>query len=152
MPQNATADGMVRHERAIEGLPVRLVIALVVGAATMSIMLNMLSGVEGLVVTELDVRPVPDVIEPGPQELELTVVDPSGSAVGDAMVVVTPGTAELNEVITARAGADGIARVQVDPGLRPNQATGTLEISIKPPGGGSFVDQRSNTEVLVINR
>ena len=143
---------MVRHERAIEGLPVRLVIALVVGAATMSIMLNMLSGVEGLVVTELDVRPVPDVIEPGPQELELTVVDPSGSAVGDAMVVVTPGTAELNEVITARADADGIARVQVDPGLRPNQATGTLEISIKPPGGGSFVDQRSNTEVLVINR
>mgnify|MGYP002760173591 CR=1 FL=1 len=143
---------MLRQERAIEGLPVRLVIALVIGAATMSIMLNMLSGVEGLVVTELDVRPEPDVIEPGPQELELTVIDPSGSAVGDAMVVVTPGTAELNEVITARAGADGIAQVEVNPQLRPNQATGTLEVTIKPPSGGSFVDQRTNTEVLVINR
>lgn len=36
--------------RAVEGLPVRLVIAFVVGVATLSVMLNMVSGVETLVV------------------------------------------------------------------------------------------------------
>ena len=40
-------------ERAIEGLPVRLVIALVVGVASLSVMMSMLSGISGLAVTEI---------------------------------------------------------------------------------------------------
>ncbi|MEF8777657.1 MAG: carboxypeptidase regulatory-like domain-containing protein, partial [Natronomonas sp.] len=34
--------------RGIEGLPVRLVIALVVGVASLSVMMNMISGISGL--------------------------------------------------------------------------------------------------------
>jgi hypothetical protein len=75
-------------DRAIEGLPIRLVIALVVGVATMSVMLNMLSGAQGLVVSELDVKPSPDVIEPGEQELTLTVVDDDGDPVEGATAIV----------------------------------------------------------------
>ncbi|MFB6091260.1 MAG: carboxypeptidase regulatory-like domain-containing protein [Halobellus sp.] len=137
-------------DRAIEGLPIRLVIALVIGVATMSVMLNMLSGVQGLAVSELDVRPSPDVIQPGEQELRLTVVDDDGDGVEGATVIVTSGSAELDGVVTAKSGEGGSATVRIDPDTRANQETGTLEIEVKPPSGSQFVDRRANTEVLVV--
>ncbi|MFA1612101.1 DUF7382 domain-containing protein [Halobellus rubicundus] len=137
-------------DRAIEGLPIRLVIALVVGVATMSVMLNMLSGVSGLAVSELDVRPSPDVIEPGERELALTVVDDDGDGVEGATVIVRSGSADLDGVVTAKSNADGRATVTVDADTRANQATGTLEIAVKPPSGSQFVDRRANTDILVV--
>ncbi|WP_336024461.1 DUF7382 domain-containing protein [Halobellus salinisoli] len=137
-------------DRAIEGLPIRLVIALVVGVATMSVMLNMLSGVQGLAVSELDVRPTPDVVEPGEQELELVVVDDDGDGVEGATVIVKDGSAEMEGVVTARSDANGVASVTVDVDTRANQETGTLVVDVKPPSGSQYVDRRSNTEVLVV--
>lgn len=139
-----------RDERAIEGLPVRLVIALVVGVASLSVMLNMVSGVGGLAVTELDARPAPAVTTPGAQDLTVTVVDPDGAPVAGATVVVTGGTAATDGVATARTGADGNATLEVAPTLGANQVDGTLEIDIKPPASGGFVDRRGNTRVLVV--
>lgn len=140
-----------RHDtRAIEGLPIRLVIALVVGAASLSIMLNMLSGVGTLAVTELDARPQPAVTTPGEQAVTVTVVDTDGTPVADATVVVTGGSADLQRVEHARTGPDGNATLPIAPSLRPNQAQGTLEIAIKPPAGSGFADRRGNTEILVI--
>ena len=138
-------------DRAIEGLPIRLVIALVVGVATMSVMLNMLSGAQGLVVSELDVKPSPDVIEPGEQELTLTVVDDDGDPVEGATAIVKDGSAEIDGVATARSGSNGVATVTVDAHTRANQETGTLVVELKPPSDGRFVDRRSNTEILVVS-
>jgi len=138
-------------DRAIEGLPIRLVIALVVGVATMSVMLNMLSGAQGLVVSELDVRPSPDVVQPGEQEIELTVVDDDGDPVEGATAIVTDGSAEIDGVATATSGADGTATVTVEPRTRANQETGTLTVKLKPPSEGRFVDRRANTEILVVS-
>ena len=143
-------DALRRDERAIEGLPVRLVIALVVGVASLSVMLNMVSGIQGLAVTELDARPTPEVTTPGAQEVTVAVVGPDGSRVEGATVVVKAGTAGLDGVRTARTGANGTATVRVEPTLGANQADGTLEVDIKPPADGGFVDRRANTRVLVV--
>jgi hypothetical protein len=137
-------------DRAIEGLPIRLVVALVVGVATMSVMLNMLSGVQGLAVSELDVKPDPDVMTPGEAEVELLVVDPDGDPVEGATVVVTDGTADLDGVVTATTGDDGRATVTLDPDVRANQDDGTLVVDVKPPAGSEFVDRRENTKILVV--
>jgi hypothetical protein len=141
----------LRHdERAIEGLPVRLVVSLVVGAACLSVMLNMVQGIGTLAVTELDVRPTPEVVETGPQELTLTVVDADGDAVSGATVVVKSGTASLDGVVTATSGPKGNATVSVHPELGENQADGTLVVDVKPPAGSEYADRRENSYVLVI--
>lgn len=136
--------------RAIEGLPIRLVIALVVGVASLSVMMNVLSGVQGLAVTELDVRPSPEVVETGPQPIDLTVVTPRDDPVADATVVVKGGSARLDGIETARTDVNGTASVTASPSLRPNQDDGTLVIEVKPPAGSQYVDRRGNTEVLVV--
>ena len=137
-------------DRAIEGLPVRLVVALVVGVASLGVMMNMLSGVGGLASEELDVRPEPEVVEPGDRTLSLTVVDADGRPVADATVVVTADTARLEGVVTATTGENGTATVDVAPALGPNQQRGTLAVHVKPPAGGDYVDDRENTRVLVV--
>ncbi|SFL22631.1 hypothetical protein SAMN04487950_2909 [Halogranum rubrum] len=145
------SQGFHTDERAIEGLPIRLVIALVVGVASLSVMMNMLGGLQGLSVTELDARPSPEVVTPGDQTIDLTVVGSDGDPVSDATVVVTGGTADIDGVKTATTGRDGTASVRVDPSLRPNQEDGTLVVDIKPPAGSEFADERGNTEILVVS-
>jgi hypothetical protein len=137
-------------DRAIEGLPVRLVIALVVGVASLSVMMSMISGLSGLSVTELDARPSPEVVTPGEQSIEVAVVGPEGDRIADATVVVKGGSAELDGVRTATTGPNGTATLSVAPRLRPNQDEGTLVIDIKPPAGSGFADERGNTKVLVV--
>lgn len=140
----------VRDERAIEGLPVRLVVSLVVGAACLSVMLNMVNGIGTLAVSELDVRPEPDVVEPGPQDVTVTVVDADGDPVADATVVVKSGTADLTQVATEKSGSDGQATLDIEPSLGANQAEGTLVIDVKPPAGSKYADRRENTYILVV--
>lgn len=139
-----------KDERAIEGLPVRLVVSLVVGAACLSVMLNLVNGVGGLAASELDVRPSPEVVETGPQNLTLQVVDAEGDPISGATVVVDGGTASVDGVTTATTGADGNATVSVDPQLGANQEQGTLTLDVKPPAGEQFVDRRENSHVLVV--
>ncbi|WP_224270179.1 prealbumin-like fold domain-containing protein [Haloprofundus salinisoli] len=143
-------DGFRRNERAIEGLPIRLVIALVVGVASLSVMMNMISGIQGLAVVEVDVRPSPDVVGPERQTLTLTAVGADGDPVAGATLVVKGGTADTDGVETAKTDADGEATVTVDPSLGPNQEDGTLVVEVKPPAGSEFVDRRANTKILVI--
>jgi hypothetical protein len=141
---------LTRDERAIEGLPIRLVIALVVGVASLSVMMNTLGGIQTLGVSELDVRPSPEVIGPGETDVTVTVVDTEGDRVADATVVAESGTARLDSVATARTDANGTATLSVDPSLGPNQDDGTVEFQIKPPAGGQYADDRGNTAVLVV--
>jgi hypothetical protein len=136
--------------RAVEGLPVRLVVAFVVGVASLSVMLNMVSGVGSLAVSELDVKPSPEVVAPGDRTVDVTVVDASGDPVGGATVIVRQGSASLDGVRTAETGANGTASVDIDPSLAANQREGTVELDVKPPAGTQYVDRRANTEVLVL--
>ncbi|GAA0651722.1 DUF7382 domain-containing protein [Salarchaeum japonicum] len=139
-----------RDERAIEGLPVRLLIAFVVGVATLGVLLQTVSGVGTLATTELDVKPTPDVVAPGEQTLALSVVDASGNGVAGATVLVKSGTARLDGTVVARTNESGVATVAVAPALGANQADGTLTVSVKPPAGGEYVDRRGNTRILVV--
>ncbi|WP_338739978.1 DUF7382 domain-containing protein [Haloplanus salilacus] len=143
-------DAFRADRRAIEGLPIRLVIALVIGVASLSVMMNMLTGIQGLSTTELDVRPEPEVVEPGDRSIELTVVGADGTAVADATVLVKSGSADLSGVRTATTDENGVATVSATPALRPNQDEGTLLIEVKPPAGSGYVDRRGNTKVLVV--
>ena len=143
-------DGFAADERGIEGLPVRLVIALVVGVAGLSVMLNMLSGVSGLAVTELDVRPTPEVTGPGPQDVTVRVVGPDGEGVANATVLAEGGSARLGGVIVARTNGSGMATLSLAPRLGPNQPDGTVTFDVKPPAGSRFVDRRENTGLLVV--
>ena len=136
--------------RGIEGLPVRLVIALVVGVASLSVMMNMISGISGLAVTELDVHPEPEVVTPGEQTIDVVAVDPDGNTVSDATIIARGGSARLDGVETAKTDADGVARMELSPELRPNQRDGTVEFEIMPPAGDEYADKRENTALLVV--
>jgi len=137
-------------ERAIEGLPIRLVIAFVVGVASLSVMLNMISGVGSLGVSELNARPAPDVVAPGAQTVTVTAVDANGDPVTGATVVVSGDTATLDGVRVARTGPHGNASLSIDPRLGPNREQGTLSIAVKPPAGSDYADERKNTAILVV--
>lgn len=137
--------------RAVEGLPVRLVIAFVVGVATLSVMLNMVSGVETLVVQELDVRPEPDVIQPGEQTIVVSAVDSDGATVAGATIIVTSETARIDDPVVAKTNASGMAELTLAPELEPNQADGRLSVRVKPPAGSTYEDRRENAAILVVD-
>jgi hypothetical protein len=137
-------------ERGIEGLPIRLVIALVVGVASLSVMLNMLSGLSALGVSEVDVHPQPEVVGPAPSNVSVRVVGPEGERVRNATVIARSGTARLQQVHTARTDQNGTVTFALDPKLGPNQPDGTVTFTVKPPAEGQYVDRRDNTEVLVV--
>jgi hypothetical protein len=137
-------------ERGIEGLPIRLVIALVVGVASLSVMMSMLSSISGLAVTELDVQPEPEVVEPGNHTVAVQVVDPDGRAVADATVVARGGSARLDGVVTATTDENGTAELNLSPHLAANQRDGTVEFDVKPPAGSEYADDRENTAMLVV--
>lgn len=139
-------------ERGIEGLPVRLVIALVVGVAGLSVMLNMLSGLSGLAGTELDVQPTPEVTGPDQQDVAVTVVDPGGRAVSNATVVAHGETVRLDGVTAAETNASGVATLSLSPSLAANQADETVAFEVNPPAGSEYVDRQENTAVLVVGQ
>ncbi len=141
---------LLDDERGIEGLPVRLIIAFVVGVATLSVMLNMISGVESFAVSELDAQPEPEVIGPGDAQVAITAIDSEGAPVADATVLVKRGSASIDSVAIAKTGPDGSANVSISTSLGPNQAQGTLSIEVKPPSGSKYMDRRENTEILVV--
>jgi hypothetical protein len=139
-----------RDERAIEGLPIRLVIALVVGVASLGVMMNVISGLNAVGMTELDAQPEPEIIEPGHSEVTVTVVDADGETISNATVVATGETATLSSIATAETGEDGTATLELDSELRPNQKRGTISLEIRPPAG-DYTDKQENTEILVID-
>jgi hypothetical protein len=137
-------------DRAIEGLPIRLVIALVVGVASLSVMMSMLSGVGGLAVHEVDARPTPAVVTAGDASVTVRVVDDAGEPVENATVVLTGASANLDGVVTGETGEDGRVELHVSTSLAANREQGTVEIQVKPPAGGGYVDDRENEVLLVV--
>ena len=143
-------DALSGDERAIEGLPIRLVIALVVGVASLSVMMNTLAGIQTLGVTELDVQPTPEVVTASETDVQVSVVGPEGDRIAAATVVAKSGTARLDAVTTAKTNKNGTATLSLDPSLGRNQAEGTIALQIKPPAGSQYADKRENTDILVV--
>ena len=139
-----------RDNRAIEGLPIRLVIALVVGVACLAVMMNVISGLDTFESTELDTQPDPEIIEAQLTDVNVTVVDPDGQRISNATVIAKSGTAQLDSITYADTGEDGVATLTLDPELRPNQNEGTIELDIRPPEG-DYTDEQENTDILVID-
>jgi len=138
-----------RDDRAIEGLPIRLVVALVVGIACLAVMMSVIDTFES---TELDTDPAPEVITEGNATVEVAVLDPAGNPVQNATVVATGDSARLSSgVQTAKTDENGTAvfdRVEAE--LQPNQETGTVALEIRPPSDGDYTDDRENTDILVL--
>lgn len=149
-------------ERAIEGLPIRLVIALVVGVAALALMMGMLGGIGQFNKTELDVHAVEQgstLDSPGDPtvpvsggSVDLIVTDENGDAVNDVQLIVTDGTALLEGAIRASTGS-GSNKATVDlsdADLKRGQNKGTLVVEAVPPANSNYVDDKANTEILVL--
>jgi hypothetical protein len=140
-------------ERGIEGLPIRLVIALLVGVAALSVMMTMIEDVGGIGKSELDAEVDDndiDLSHDGSPDLTVTVVDEGGDPVSGATVTLAGSSAQLADGSrTAETESDGeVTFDEVTPELEPNQDQGTLTIDIHPPNG-DFQDEQENTEILV---
>jgi hypothetical protein len=144
-------DALCRDERAIEGLPIRLAIALVVGVASLGVMMSTISGLGSLGVSELDTRPQPEIVGPGNHTVDVAVVDSEGGLVANTTVIATSGTAQLDGVRTARTNRTGVASLTLDPQLGPNQQEGTVALDVKPTDD-SYADRRENTAIQVVDR
>ncbi|SFC64678.1 hypothetical protein SAMN05444422_11319 [Halobiforma haloterrestris] len=151
---SAAGDSFADDDRAIEGLPIRLVIALTVGVAALALMLNMLGGIGDVGDTEVTVEVANDdqVVEADADaDVSVFVIDENGNNVQDATVLVSAGSAQLNGVEEAHTGADeNEAIVELEePSLRADQDMGTLEIDIVPPSDSNYIDEQPNPEIIV---
>lgn len=144
-------------ERAIEGLPIRLVIAVVVGVAALSAMMAIMGDIGDVGKSEVDANVVGgDRVIESSTDLKLRVTDSSGEPVEDATVILKSGTALLStdpgskttdsngEVTFSGIGPSGV-------NWRSNQEQGNLKIDIIPPGDGDYKDEEGNTEIVVMN-
>lgn len=147
-------------DRAIEGLPIRLVIALIIGVVSLGIMLQILGGIDGFEGdTEVDVEFEDDVVDLGDGDhtdpFTVSVVDEDGNEVTDATIIATAGDAQMDGALVDSTG-EGSNEADfrfADENLRlpPDQDTGTVEFSVEPPSGTSWADDEPNNELLVIN-
>ncbi|MFC6757801.1 MULTISPECIES: hypothetical protein [Haloarcula] len=160
-----------RDNRGIEGLPIRLVIALVVGVASLAIMTSILGGLPTFETTELtyelddgEEATVTDAqSRSSAKELNFNVVDENGEPVNGVQVVIEGGSVstvggtyvestgeDSNEVDITFADDDASsASPDVETNLRADQNKGTLKVSLQPPSDGNYEDEQDNPEILV---
>jgi len=159
-----------RDERAIEGLPIRLVIALVVGVASLAIMMQMIGGLGFNAQQEVTVEiRSGSLTDAGSGTIELTVITEEGDPVPNAQVLMTSGTLTLvdNPVAmdgggssAATTGEDGkishevpcavsscSSGTQVD--FRSDQDKGTIKFDIVTQGDGNYKDEKDNPTVVI---
>lgn len=137
-------------ERGIEGLPVCPLIAMIVGVASLGVMMSMVSGISGGAVTEVDVQPDPAVVPSGEQSIDVRVIDPDRNGVAEATVIARSGSARLDGIETAKTDEDGLASFEFAPNLGPNRRDGTITFDVQPPVGSEYVDPGENTALLVV--
>ncbi len=139
-----------QDDRAIEGLPIRLVIALVVGVACLSVMMTVIDGMETFESTELETHPEPEIIPEDETDVTVTVTDSDGNTISGATVIAEGDTASLPEIVTAETDENGNATVSLDPSLHQNRDRGEIALDIRPPEG-DYTDDRENTGILVLD-
>ncbi|QLH80152.1 hypothetical protein [Halosimplex pelagicum] len=166
-----------QDERAIEGLPIRLVIALVVGVASLAIMMQMIGGLGFETKKEVDVEITSDSIATtGGSAVTLDVVTEEGDPVRNAQVLIESGTLtvdngpvqmypdggsspgpsaddgkmETSAAICA-ASSTGCSASSGKPvvNFRSDQDKGTITFDIVLQGDGNYKDEEPNRELVV---
>lgn len=150
-----TRSSFKEDERAVETLPIRLVIALVVGVAAMAFMMNMISGMGQPGQNELSVSAGTQVIPSTGTSVDFTVTDDTGEPVPDAKVMIKSGTAEIDgsPIVSGETDEGGeVTGVSVNPSIdwRSDQDQGTLKVQVVPPGDSNFKDEVSDLELIIM--
>lgn len=156
-----TSRGLLwEDKRAVEGMPIRLVVAVVVGVAAMGLLLPMAESIETTEEPELTVEPQPRQFAleaTGSKRVRLDVVTEGGKPVEGADVVLSGRSlpvdggpvvfrsGESSNTVTISIGTGPEAAVPVS--FRPTQTRGTLTLDIVPPPG--YVDERNNPQITV---
>ncbi|WP_415378746.1 carboxypeptidase regulatory-like domain-containing protein [Halosimplex sp. TS25] len=145
-------------ERAIEGLPIRLVIALVVGVASLAVMMQILGGIGPVGQQEVTFEHSGDKVQEGSSGLTLSdgvVTTKQGDPVEDAQVYIEGDSLTLEDpVILGTSDEDGEISASspssaISPQWRPDQQKGTVKITIEPPSSGNFKDDEPNGQIMV---
>ncbi|WP_424019926.1 hypothetical protein ACOZ4N_10760 [Halorientalis pallida] len=164
-------------ERAIEGLPIRLVIALVVGVASLAIMMQLLGGIGSVGQTEAQVNLDNEIVttqsmssSSTPATVTVSAVSEDGDEITNGQMIVKSGSLDLeNEPVAlstkgANAGPHQVeftvkaasncgsspsaTTLCVD--FRSDQDTGTLTINLEPPSDSNYKDKNDNSEIKVV--
>jgi len=149
-------------QRAIEGLPIRLVIALVVGVAALSLMMSMLSTFDNFGNTEVQTEHDQNLVTPdggSHEDVTISVVTEEGDPVEDANILVRSGSLTLedgpidlytgedsNEATLSFGSGDDAASLD----FRSDQDRGTLQVEVHPPTDSDYVDEDDNREITVV--
>ncbi|MDQ2052731.1 hypothetical protein RBH26_20005 [Natronolimnohabitans sp. A-GB9] len=168
--KHRSQNSFIRDDRAIEGLPIRLVIALVVGVAALALMLNMLGGIGDVGDTEVTVEIEDDELieadEDGEAgEVKVSVIDENGNNVENATVIATAASAQLDGVVEARTGEEpsslsgsydledneAVLDFDGDQSLRADQDIGEIELEVIPPSDSNYIDEQPNPEIRVVS-
>lgn len=149
-------------ERAVEGMPIRLVVAVTVGIAAFSLLVPMADSVERADQAELTAEPDPRQVlvdsGDGPRTVRVDVVTADGAPVGGATLVVSgrslpveggpvPVEADASGVAEFTVGTDPMADVTVS--FRPRQHRGTLQLRVWPPPDSDYGDSLDNPGLTV---
>jgi len=149
-------------ERAIEGLPIRLVIALVVGVAALSLMMSMLSTFDNFGETEVTTEYDENLVTANGGSYEsvtISVVTADGDPVENADLLVRSGSLTLENGpidLTTGEGSNtatlsfGGGQDQASLDFRADQKRGTLDVEVHPPSDSDYTDDKSNPEVTVV--
>lgn len=148
--------------RAVEGMPIRLVVAITVGTAAMSLLFPMLDGVEETDRPTVTVEPDRSqiVLEPdSTQRVTVAVLTADGKPVEGSTIVLSSGSAPLvdgphtfesgsdSNRVTVTVGESQAADLTVD--FRTTQNRGTIEIDVVPPSDGEYREQTEQPELTV---
>lgn len=155
---SSTRRSFADDDRAIEGLPIRLVIALIIGVVSLGIMLQILGGIDTFETdTQIDVEFGENTIGED-DTVSVFVIDEDGNEVTDAVVVAEAASVRmdgaLDEETGSCAGCDDNEVVFDFSGdtmeLPPDASIGEVEFHVQPPADSNWVDDEPNNRLLVV--
>jgi len=154
---------ILADDRAVEGMPIRLVVAVAVGAAAMALLVPMLEGVEQHDRPTVTVEPARHQIvlgsETAVRTVDIGVVTDDGRPIRDATVVLSSGSAPLvdgphtlgtgpeSSEVTVSIGESPAADLTV--AFRATQQRGTIEIDVIPPDQTTYRRGTDHPELTV---
>ncbi len=119
----------MKDEKGVLGLPMRMVVAIVIGGAVLGIIIYYLTG-QCFFPQTLQVSWQPTVIKEGEQKIEVIVKDENGDAIKNAVVTITGlKTADSN-----KTGSNGKAYLEINPVLPSYRNEGYLDIKVTAGG------------------
>jgi len=153
-----TNDSFAADERAIEGLPIRLVIALVVGVAALSLMMNVLGQFDDSFQEEtVTVEFSDELVEVG-DTTNVSVVTSEGDPVEGAYVLVRSGSLTVNNGPVELNTTDGYADLTIGANnqnspinidFRSDQNRGDIEFEVIPPSDSDYATSETSSKLVV---